>query len=74
MESNVAAAAVAAVVATGITLIVTEIRKAKDTKAHQAEVADALQEGYRDGWYQGRESVLQHFQQTVTPQEFIPSN
>lgn len=74
MDNTVASAAVAAVVATTITLAVNHFQKAKDAKAQQAEVTDADREGHMRGWYEGRESLFQHFQSTVKPQDFVPTN
>ena len=71
MDNNVAAAAVSAVVATGITLVVNELRKAHDAKAQRAELNESDRNGYMRGFYEGRESILQQFQQNATPRDIV---
>jgi hypothetical protein len=71
MDGNTAAAAVSAVVATSIALVVTELRKVHNIKAHQADVLDAEQRGHVRGWFEGRESILQQFQQSATPRDIV---
>ena len=71
MDDTVAAAAVSAVVATSIALVVTELRKVHNIKAHQADVLDAEQRGHVRGWFEGRESILQQFQQSATPRDIV---
>jgi len=62
MDNTAAIAAVSAVVATGITLVVTEIRKTHNDKAHKAEMLEVDRTSHMRGWYEGRESILQQFQ------------
>ena len=56
----VVSATVGAGVAIGTFLAADHLAKAK------AEAQTALERG----WHQGRESILQHFQQSVDPQDF----
>jgi len=74
MDNTVASAAVAAVIATSVTLVVNHLKKAQDAKAHQAEVCLADQLGHQRGWYEGRESVIQHMADRPMPKEFTPIN
>ena len=71
MDETVAAAAVSAVVATSIALVVTELRKVHGIKAHQAEMQEAETRGHMRGWFEGRESILQQFQQSATPRDIV---
>lgn len=72
MDTNttVACAAVGAVVATGITLVVNQLQKVKDAKAQAAEVTEAHRTGQMQGWFEGREALLQHFQRDLEPKDF----
>jgi len=70
MDTNVAIAATSAAVAAGVTLVVSQLQKAKDAKAQQAEVASAWTAGRQQGYYEGRESLLQGSMENVTPQDF----
>lgn len=68
MDNSLAVVAGSAVVATVTTLVVNEFRKAKDAKAHQAEVNEAARAAHERGWFEGRESILQQFQ--PRPEDF----
>lgn len=60
MDSNtVAAAAVGAVVATGVTLIVNYVQKTLDTQAVQAEVNRAWDNGRAHGYNEGVQAAAQ---------------
>ena len=72
MDNSLAVAAASAVVATGVTLVVSQLRKVSDEKAHRAEIAQAELNAHQRGWFEGRESILQQFQPR-TPQDFAPT-
>jgi len=73
MDTNavVASAAIGALVASVTTLVVNQMKKAKNTKEQTLEVVDAGNAGYTRGWFEGRESVLQNFQ-PATAADFTP--
>lgn len=64
-----ASAAVGAVVAIATTLVMDHLKKEKDTKEHELELSFASQDGHTRGWYEGRESIMQQFQQNLTTPE-----
>jgi hypothetical protein len=72
MDTNtvVVSAAIGAIAATVITLTVHKAQKVKDAKEHASEVLEAAGRGRIQGWFEGRESVLQNFQNTVEPAHF----
>lgn len=63
-------AAVGAIVAVGVTLVAAQIQKHKDNEAVQAEMNRAWDLGRTQGYFEGRESVVQHFGATATPESF----
>lgn len=71
MDDNVATTIVAAAVATGVTLVVTQIRKANQARAHQLEVTEAQNAGYTRGWFEGRERMQEERIANMSPSDII---
>jgi hypothetical protein len=69
MDNTVTTAAVAAVVATATTLVVTQIRKANIARAQQLEVTEAQSAGYTRGWFEGREKMQEERIANMTPMD-----
>lgn len=69
-DQVVVVAAVAAAVASTVTLSVQQMRKARETKEYTLQVIEAQQKGYTRGWFEGRESVLQQLTQTAPGNDF----
>jgi hypothetical protein len=70
----VAAAAVGATVAIVTHLVVDRVKKVRDLEKLNANLDHAYFAGRQQGYYEGRESVLQQFASTVTPQDFAPAS
>lgn len=72
MDNTLAVAAVSAVVASGVTLVVNELKKVHLKKAEEAELRNAYQNGRTQGYYEGRESMLQEqLQGMPDPSNFL---
>lgn len=69
----VVTAAVSAGVATGVTLVVNKLQQAKDARAIAAECLAHQQAAHTQGYYEGRESILQSFGNNVKPEDFVPA-